>query len=62
LNPNYAVAHQWYGEFLGDLQRFDQSIAELGKARELDPLSAIVGCDLADGYEHAGRYPEAEGS
>jgi Tfp pilus assembly protein PilF len=60
LNPNYAVAHQWYGEFLGDMRRFDQSIAELRKAMELDPMSAIVGCDLADGYEHADRYPEAE--
>jgi TolB-like protein/Flp pilus assembly protein TadD len=60
LNPNYAVAHQWYGEFLGDMRRFDQSIAELLKARELDPLSAMVGCDLADGYLHAGRIAEAE--
>jgi len=60
LNPNYAVAHQWYGEFLGDMQRFDQSIAELLKARELDPLSAMVGCDLAEGYLHAGRIAEAE--
>lgn len=60
LNPNYAVAHQWYGEFMGDLQRFDQSIAELRKARELDPLSAIVGSDLADAYIHAGRFSEAE--
>lgn len=60
LNPNSATAHQWYGEFLGDLQRFDQSIAELLKARDLDPLSAIVGCDLADGYLHADRYADAE--
>jgi len=60
LDPNYAVAHQWYGEFLGDLRRFDQSIAELKKARELDPLSPMVGADLADGYLHAGRYAEAE--
>jgi len=60
LDPNYAVAHQWYGEFLGDLRRFDQSIAELKKAKELDPLSPMVGADLADGYLHAGRYAEAE--
>jgi TolB-like protein/Tfp pilus assembly protein PilF len=60
LNPNYAAAHQWYGEFLGDMRRFDASINELLKARELDPLSAIVGSDLADGYLHAGRYAEAE--
>jgi len=60
LDPNDAVAHQWYGEFLGDLRRFDQSIAELKKAKELDPLSPMVGCDLADGYLHAGRSAEAE--
>jgi len=60
LDPNDAVAHQWYGEFLGDMRRFDQSIAELRKAKELDPLSPMVGCDLADGYLHAGRSAEAE--
>ena len=60
LNPNYAVAHQWYGEFLGDLRRFDQSIAELRKAEDLDPLSPMVGSDLADGYMHAGRLAEAD--
>lgn len=60
LNPDYSVAHQWYGEFLGDLRRFDESIAELRRAKDLDPLSAIVGSDLADGYFHAGRYAEAE--
>jgi TolB-like protein/Tfp pilus assembly protein PilF len=60
LDPNYAVAHQWYGEFLGDMRRFDASIAELKKARELDPLSPMVSCDLADGYLHAGRVVEAD--
>lgn len=60
LNPSEAAAHQWYGEFLGDLRRFDESLAELRKANELDPLSPMTGCDLADGYLHAGRYAEAE--
>ena len=59
LNPNYATAHQWYGEFLGDLRRFDESIAELRKAKELDPLSAIIGSDLATGYIHAARDTDA---
>lgn len=59
FNPNYVTAHQWYGEFLGDIRRFDQGIAELRKAQQLDPLSPIVGCDLAACYIHAGRYPEA---
>jgi len=60
LDPDSAVAHQWYGEFLGDLRRFDASIAELRKAKDLDPLSPMVGCDLADGYLHAGRLREAD--
>ena len=59
LNPNYATAHQWYGEFLGDLRRFNESIAELRKAKELDPLSAIIGSDLATGYIHAARDNDA---
>ena len=59
LDPNYVTAHQWYGEFLGDLQRSEQSVAESRKAEELDPLSTIVGSDLADSYMHAGRYQEA---
>ena len=59
LNPNYATAHQWFGEFLGDLRRFDESIAELRKAADLDPLSAMVRSDLALAYLHAGRDAEA---
>jgi len=59
LNPNYATGHQWYGEFLGDIRRFDESVAESRKAEQLDPLSTIVGSDLADSYIHAGRYQEA---
>ncbi len=58
-NPNYATAHQWYGEFLGDLGRADQSIAESEKAVWLDPLSAIAGGDLAVTYIHAGRPEKA---
>ena len=42
LNPNYATAHQWYGEFLYFSTRFDEAIAELKKAAELDPLSPVI--------------------
>jgi TolB-like protein/Tfp pilus assembly protein PilF len=58
-NPNYATAHQWYGEFLGDLGRADQSIAESEKAVQLDPLSAIAGADLGMSYIHAGMPEKA---
>ncbi len=58
-NPNYATAHQWYGEFLGDLGRADRAIAESEKAVQLDPLSAIAGADLAVTYIHTGRLQKA---
>jgi TolB-like protein/Tfp pilus assembly protein PilF len=42
LNPNYATAHQWYGELLIFLARYDDSIRETEIANKLDPLALIV--------------------
>src|SRR5262249_26806835 len=47
LNPNYATAHQWYGDGpLTALGRFDESIAECQRAVELDPLSPVINLNL----------------
>ena len=46
LNPNYAVAHQWYSILLRDLGRFDEGLEEIRKAKELDPLSLPINTDL----------------
>jgi tetratricopeptide (TPR) repeat protein len=59
LNPNYATAHQWYGEFLAYMGRFDEAVAELERAQELDPLSLIIATDAAKVYALARRYDEA---
>jgi TolB-like protein/Tfp pilus assembly protein PilF len=59
LNPNYAPAHHWYGQYLVDLRQFGPGLEELRKARDLDPLSPIMASDLADGYIYARRYDEA---
>ena len=40
--PNYATAHQWYGELLYALQRYDESDRHLSKAVALDPLVPIT--------------------
>ena len=50
LNPGYVTAHQWYGELLYIIGRYDKSIAELNKALELDPLSLIVNSVLGWSY------------
>jgi serine/threonine-protein kinase len=60
LNPNYATAHQWYGgNLLLALGRFDQAIAEVKRALELDPVSPIIGLSLGAVYTRARRYDEA---
>jgi len=42
LNPRYATAHQWYGLFLAEMRRFEQSKEHVALARELDPLSLAM--------------------
>jgi len=60
LNPNYAMAHHWYGSvLLNALGRFDQAIAEVKRALELDPVSPIFSVSLGAVYTRARRYDEA---
>jgi TolB-like protein/Flp pilus assembly protein TadD len=60
LNPNYATAHQQYGNnTLAALGRFDDAIAEGKRALELDPLSLVINADLGVNYYYARRYDEA---
>jgi tetratricopeptide (TPR) repeat protein len=47
LNPNYPTAHQWYAESLALQGRFDEAFVEIEHARQLDPLSLIIGSDYA---------------
>ena len=48
LNPSYATAHQWYAWHLIVMGQNREALAELHKAASLDPLSLIIGADLAD--------------
>jgi tetratricopeptide (TPR) repeat protein len=59
LNPNYATAHHWYGEFLSFMGRFDEGIPEIKRAQELDPLSLIISTDLGKAYYMARQYDRA---
>ncbi len=60
LNPNYAIAHQQYGNnTLSALGRFDDAIVEGKRAVELDPLSLVFNTDLGSDYYYARRYDEA---
>jgi TolB-like protein/DNA-binding winged helix-turn-helix (wHTH) protein/Tfp pilus assembly protein PilF len=61
LSPGYATGHHWYGWHLATLGRHGEAIAELEKAASLDPLSLIIGADLAEELLIAHRYDEAIG-
>src|ERR1700756_3558218 len=59
LNPNYATAHHWYAWHLGLLGRYDDALAEMRKAENLDPLSLIINSDLAELLVVAHSYDES---
>lgn len=60
LNPNYATAHQQYGiECLAALGKFDEAIAAGKRAEQLDPLSPIIGADLANIMMRARKFDDA---
>jgi len=59
LNPGYATGHHWYAWHLTAVGRNARAIAEIEKAQSLDPLSLIIGADLAEEYLIAHRYDDA---
>jgi TolB-like protein/DNA-binding winged helix-turn-helix (wHTH) protein/Flp pilus assembly protein TadD len=59
LNPNYAIAYQWYALDLAALGRIDEAVTELKVAQQTDPLSAIINTDLAEMLYFERRYDDA---
>ncbi len=60
LKPNDAGAHHWLGnDALAALGRFEEAIAEVKHAVELDPLSPVINTDLGTTFYYAHRYDES---
>ena len=59
LNPNYATAHQWYSAFLAAQGRHNEAIAEVKRARALEPFSLTIYADLVRQLYYARRFDEA---
>ena len=55
----YATAHHWYAWHLSLMGRHGEAIAEMRKARSLDPLSLIINADLAEVLLIAHFYDES---
>ena len=58
LNPNLANARCHYSWYLVVLGRFDDAIAEMKRAKELDPLTPLYTAWLGSVYHYPGRYRE----
>lgn len=46
LNPSYATGHHWYAVYLLAMGRHAESLVQIKKAQELDPLSLMINIDL----------------
>lgn len=58
LNPNYATARQWYGEYLAGMGRHADALAEIRRAQALDPLSLIIRSVEAWVWYYAREYDQ----
>ncbi len=59
LNPGYATAHEWYGWYLALMGRHNESIAELKRAEQLDPLSLSISWSRGFSFYMARQYEPA---
>jgi tetratricopeptide (TPR) repeat protein len=59
LNPSYATAHLWYASYLNTMGRLEEATAAQSAARELDPLSLMIGMSAADPFFYARQYDRA---
>jgi tetratricopeptide (TPR) repeat protein len=60
--PDYALAHHWYGNYLLCTERFDESIREMRKACELEPLEPVNPTHLGLALYAARRFDESIGA
>jgi TolB-like protein/DNA-binding winged helix-turn-helix (wHTH) protein/Flp pilus assembly protein TadD len=58
-SPNSSNTRHWYAEHLATLGRANESIVEMRRASELDPLSLAFTATLGRMYRDAGRFDEA---
>jgi TolB-like protein/class 3 adenylate cyclase/Flp pilus assembly protein TadD len=59
LDPDNPINHFYYGYYLSALGRFDDSLRETLRARELDPQGPIWVSSTGDTFFNARRYDQA---
>ena len=59
LNPNYALAHHYFADYLKAMGRFDEAIEQIEKAQELDPLSLAINTGVGHVLYLSRQYDKA---
>jgi non-specific serine/threonine protein kinase len=59
MKPDYPPAHMWYGNLLYCTGRFDESVREMRKAKELDPLEPAHPTHVGWALYFARRFDES---
>jgi TolB-like protein/Flp pilus assembly protein TadD len=59
LNPGYSTAHHWYAVYLAQLGRPKEALAEIERARELDPLSLQINTGVVQVLYFGRAYDQA---
>ena len=60
LNPQSPDAHRAYAHLLSNQSRHDEALVEIGRARQLDPRSAIINVMEGQMLFYAGHVDDAE--
>jgi len=59
LSPGFASAYGRFAFTLAKRGRFDEALAAIRKARDIDPLNLVINADIGAILCYAGRYDEA---
>jgi len=59
INPSYAPAHHFFADYLKAMGRFDEALAEIGRARELDPLNLAINTGVGHVLYLSKQYDES---
>jgi tetratricopeptide (TPR) repeat protein len=59
VDPQYANAHHFYGDYLSTRSRHGEAIAEAKRALELDPLNLMISTWVGFRYYMARDYSRA---
>ncbi len=59
LSPEYAMGRDWYGDYLLAMGRFPDAMAQIQRARQLEPLSALLHRDVGWHYFFMKQYDDA---